>query len=152
MEINGLITVKINFKQSILVLLRSKFMQMKFWIGIIAFLSISLGSIAQDNGANRVSIKNETYDMGKVTYGKPVEYWVEVTNTSKETLKLEGVRAGCGCTTPDFTPNQTFKPGETVKIKIQFNGSVIGKFTRFTDIYISGGLVKQTSFTGEGIQ
>lgn len=152
MEINGLITVKLNFKQSILVLLRSKFMQMKFWIGIIAFLSISLGSIAQDNSANKVSIKNETYDMGKVTYGKPVEYWVEVTNTSKETLKLEGVKAGCGCTTPDFTPNQTFKPGETVKIKIQFNGSVIGKFTRFTDIYISGGLVKQTSFTGEGIQ
>lgn len=151
MEINGLITVKINFKQSILVLLHSKFIQMKFWVAVIAFLSISLGLIAQDNGT-KVSIKNETYDMGKVTFGKPVEYWIEVTNTSKETLKLEGVRAGCGCTTPDFTPNQPFNPGETVKIKIQFNGSVLGKFTRFTDIFISGGLVKQTSFTGEGIQ
>ncbi|MBP7345960.1 DUF1573 domain-containing protein [Sediminibacterium sp.] len=124
---------------------------MKFWVAIIAFLSISLGTIAQDKG-ERVSIKNEKYDMGKVVFGKPVEYWVEVTNTSKEPLKLEGVRAGCGCTTPDFTPNQVFKPGETVKIKIQFNGSVLGKFTRFTDIMISGGLVKQTSFTGEGVQ
>lgn len=151
MEINGLITVKINFKQSISVLLRPKFMRMKFILVLIAFLGISFGANAQENEA-KVSIKNETYNMGKVTFGKPVEYWVEVTNTSKETLKLEGVRAGCGCTTPDFTPNQTFKPGETVKIKIQFNGSVLGKFTRFTDIIISGGLVKQTSFTGEGVQ
>lgn len=151
MEINGLITVKINFKQSILVLLRSKFTRMKFLLVLIAFLGISASSIAQDN-LSKVAIKNETYDMGKVTYGKPVEYVVEVTNTSKETLKLEGVRAGCGCTTPDFTPNQTFKPGETIKIKIQFNGSVLGKFTRFTDIILSGGLVKQTSFTGEGVK
>lgn len=151
MEINGLITVKINFKQSILVLLRFKFIPMKFLLVLIAFMGISFSAFAQDNGA-KVSIKNETYNMGKVTFGKPVEYWVEVTNTSKETLKLEGVRAGCGCTTPDFTPNQQFKPGETVKIKIQFNGSVLGKFTRFTDIIISGGLVKQTSFTGEGVQ
>lgn len=151
MEINGLITVKINFKQSILVLLRSKFTRMKFLLVLIAFLGISASSIAQDN-MSKVAIKNETYDMGKVTYGKPVEYVVEVTNTSKETLKLEGVRAGCGCTTPDFTPNQIFKPGETIKIKIQFNGSVLGKFTRFTDIILSGGLVKQTSFTGEGVK
>ncbi len=151
MEINGLITVKLNFKQSISVLLRPKFMRMKFLLVLIAFLGISSGSFAQDNAA-KVSIKNETYDMGKVTYGKPVEYVVEVTNTSKETLKLEGVRAGCGCTTPDFTPNQTFKPGETIKIKIQFNGSVLGKFTRFTDILLSGGLIKQTSFTGEGVK
>lgn len=151
MEINGLITVKINFKQSILVLLRSKFTRMKFLLVLIAFLGISASSIAQDN-LSKVAIKNETYDMGKVTYGKPVEYVVEVTNTSKETLKLEGVRAGCGCTTPDFTPNQIFKPGETIKIKIQFNGSVLGKFTRFTDIILSGGLVKQTSFTGEGVK
>jgi hypothetical protein len=127
-------------------------MQMKFWIAVIAFLSLSVASFAQENEPNKVSIKNETYDMGKVTYGNPVEYWIEVTNTSKETLKLEGVKAGCGCTTPDFTPNQPFKPGETVKIKIHFNGSALGKFTRFTDIYISGGLVKQTSFTGEGVQ
>ncbi|OYY12047.1 MAG: hypothetical protein B7Y11_03220 [Sphingobacteriia bacterium 24-36-13] len=126
-------------------------MPMKFLFVLIAFLGTSFASVAQDNEA-KVSIKNETYNMGKVAFGKPVEYWVEVTNTSKETLKLEGVRAGCGCTTPDFTPNQTFKPGETVKIKIQFNGSVLGKFTRFTDIIISGGLVKQTSFTGEGVQ
>lgn len=124
---------------------------MKIWVAIVAFLGFSMGSIAQDNGA-KVSIKNETYNMGKVTFGKPVEYWVEVTNISKDTLKLEGVRAGCGCTTPDFAPNQVFKPGETVKIKINFNGSVIGKFTRFTDIFISGGIVKQTSFTGEGVQ
>ena len=68
------------------------------------------------------------------------------------TLTLETARAGCGCTTPNFTPNQKFGPGETVKVLIQFNGSVLGSFTRFTDIVLSGGIVKQVSFTGEGVQ
>lgn len=126
---------------------------MKLLILAAAFFTLSTGCMAQNPSTpEKVAIKNATYDLGKITYGKPVEYDVEVTNISNETLRLEGAKAGCGCTTPDFTPNQQFKPGESVKIKIRFNGSVMGKFTRFTDIMISGGLVKQVSFTGEGIQ
>lgn len=151
MEINGLITTPFNIKRSILVLLPSNSTSMKIWIVLLGFMGFSLGTMAQNSDA-KISIKNESYELGKVKFGQPVSYWVEVTNTSKEDLKLEGVRAGCGCTTPNFTPNQVFKPGETVKIKIEFNGSVIGKFTRFTDIFISGGIVKQTKFSGEGVQ
>lgn len=114
---------------------------------ITALFAISIGLKAQD-----ISIKNEKYQMGKITYGKPVEYVVEITNTGKDSLTLETARAGCGCTTPNFTPNQKFGPGETIKIQIQFNGSVLGNFTRFTDIIFTGGMVKQVSFSGEGVQ
>ena len=120
---------------------------MKYFLLITALFAVSVGLKAQT-----VSFKNEQYQMGKITYGKPVEYTVEITNTGKDTLTLETARAGCGCTTPNFTPNQKFGPGETVKILIQFNGSVLGAFTRFTDIVLSGGIVKQVSFTGEGVQ
>ena len=88
---------------------------------ITALIAVSMGVKAQS-----ISLKNEKYEMGKITYGKPVEYTVELTNTGKDTLTLETARAGCGCTTPNFTPNQKFGPGETVKILIQFNGSVLG--------------------------
>lgn len=106
-----------------------------------------------DNTADPlVQITNRQYDMGKITYGKPVSYVIEMTNVSKDSLVLTNVRPGCGCTTPDFVPNQKFGPGQKVTITIGFNGSVLGKFTRFTDIILNNGLVRQTSFTGEGIQ
>jgi hypothetical protein len=120
---------------------------MKQLLLITALFAVTTGLKAQ-----AISIKNEKYQMGKITYGKPVEYSVEITNTGKDTLTMETARAGCGCTTPNFTPNQKFGPGQTVKILIQFNGSVMGNFTRFTDIIFSGGLVKQVSFSGEGVQ
>jgi len=114
---------------------------------ITVLFAVSLGTKAQS-----VSLKNDKYEMGKITYGKPVEYIVEITNTGTDTLTLETARAGCGCTTPNFTPNQRFGPSETVKILIQFDGSVLGSFTRSTVIVLSGGIVKQVSFTGEGVQ
>ncbi len=120
---------------------------MKYLMLITVLFAVSISTKAQS-----VSIKNEKYEMGKITYGKPVEYSVEITNTGKDTVTLETARAGCGCTTPNFTPNQKFGPGETVKVLIQFSGSVLGSFTRFTDIILSGGIVKQVSFTGEGVQ
>jgi hypothetical protein len=120
---------------------------MKQLLLITALFAISSGLNAQT-----VSIKNEKYQMGKIPYGKPVEYVVEITNTGKDTLTMETARAGCGCTTPNFTPNQKFGPGETIKVNIAFNGSVLGNFTRFTDLVFTGGMVKQVSFSGEGVQ
>ena len=120
---------------------------MKRILLITALFAVTAGVKAQ-----QISIKNEKFQMGKIAYGKPVEYAVEITNTGKDTLTLETARAGCGCTTPNFTPNQRFGPGQSVIINILFNGSVLGNFTRFTDIIFTGGLVKQVSFSGEGVQ
>lgn len=108
-------------------------------------------SIQADPLAGIVEFKNADYNFGKITLGKPVSYDVEIKNISKDTLTLANARAGCGCTTPNFTPNQKFGPGQTIKVTIQFNGSVSGTFTRFTDINFSNGLSKQVRFSGEGV-
>lgn len=120
---------------------------MKHLLLIISFFMVFVGVKAQS-----MTITNEKYQMGKITYGKPVEYTVEIVNTGSDTLTLETARAGCGCTTPNFTPNQKFGPGQSVKVIIQFNSSVLGNFTRYTDIVFNGGVVKQVSFSGEGVQ
>ncbi len=98
-----------------------------------------------------VDFKNADYNFGKITVGKPVSYDVEIRNISHDTLTLVNAKAGCGCTTPNFVPNQKFGPGQTIKVTIQFNGSVTGTFTRFTDINFSNGMTKQVKFSGEGI-
>ncbi|OYU54927.1 MAG: hypothetical protein CFE25_13205 [Chitinophagaceae bacterium BSSC1] len=99
-----------------------------------------------------VEFKNDAYNFGKIAYGKPVEYVVEFKNIGKDTLTVLQAQPGCGCTTPSFTPNEKFGPGQTSKMTIRFNSSVVGAFTRFIDVYFSGGLTKKLSFTGEGIQ
>lgn len=99
-----------------------------------------------------LEFKNDAYNFGKIAYGKPVEYIVEFKNISKDTMVILQAQAGCGCTTPSFVPNEKFGPGQTVKMTIRFNSSVVGAFTRYTDVYFSGGFTKKLTFTGEGIQ
>lgn len=99
-----------------------------------------------------IEFKNDAYNFGKIVYGKPVEYIVEFKNISKDTLTILQAQPGCGCTTPSFTPNEKFGPGQVSKMTIRFNSSVIGAFTRYIDVYFSGGLSKKLTFTGEGFQ
>lgn len=119
---------------------------------LFTILTAVLSTMACSQVTSPISIQNEKYDMGKIVYGKSVEYVVTITNNTADTLTLESAKAGCGCTTPSFVPNQKFGPNQSVAITIRFNGSVMGKFVRYTDIYLSGGIVKQVSFTGEGVQ
>ena len=46
------------------------------------------------------------YDFGKISFGQPATYTIEFTNISKDTLTLVNARPGCGCTTPNFKPNE----------------------------------------------
>ncbi|MBR2649808.1 MAG: DUF1573 domain-containing protein [Sediminibacterium sp.] len=109
-------------------------------------------TVACSQTKDPLTIQNEKYEFGKITYGKPVEYIVTLTNTGTDSLTLKNVKAGCGCTTPSFVPNQVFGPGQSIQITIRFDGSVLGRFVRYTDIFLSGGITKQVSFTGEGVQ
>ena len=100
----------------------------------------------------QLDIKNATYDFGKISFGKPVEYIVEMKNIGKDSLTILSAQPGCGCTTPSFVPNEKFGPSQSVKMTIRFNGSAVGTFTRYVDVNFSGGLTKKLTFNGEGIQ
>jgi len=127
-------------------------------MGLALFLAFS--GFCQTNAAStpakdvntQIEFKNDTYNFGKIAYGKPVEYVVEMKNIGKDSLSILNAQPGCGCTTPSFKPNEKFGPGQTVKMTIRFNSSAIGQFTRYTDVYFTDGLTKKFTFTGEGIQ
>ena len=91
---------------------------------------------------------NADYDMGKIASGKPLEYNVTIKNISKDTIVLQEVKAGCGCTTPKYRANETLLPGKSTFITLGFNGGASGEFSKFADIYFSGGLTRQLKFHG----
>jgi hypothetical protein len=99
-----------------------------------------------------VSFSQEVHDFGKISYGKPVEYEVEVKNISKTAIKLEDVRVSCGCTTPKFTKDKELAPGESTKITLGFSGYAEGKFEKFVTVLFSGGLNQILKFQGEAIK
>jgi hypothetical protein len=99
-----------------------------------------------------VSFTNLDYDFGRIASRKPVEYNVTIRNTSKDTVILKEVKAGCGCTTPKYRANEKILPGKSTFITLGFNGDAVGQFERTVDIYFNdGGTFKQAKFHGYAV-
>ena len=111
----------------------------------------SLKAQTQVNIDAVLKFKNDQFDFGKISFGKPATYTIEFTNIGKDTVTLLSARPGCGCTTPNFIPNEKIAPGKVGQVQITFNGSAMGTFTRATTLEFSNGLIKQTQFAGEGV-
>lgn len=117
------------------------------------FLHSSAQTKATDNTiAQLVEIQNANYSMGKIPAGKPVEYNVTVKNISKDTISIQRVQAGCGCTIPKYAAGQVLKPGDVTMITLGFDGKATGPFTKFADIYFGNGQSTKLKFTGEAIK
>ncbi|MEI2709613.1 MAG: DUF1573 domain-containing protein [Chitinophagaceae bacterium] len=99
--------------------------------------------------AKYVEFKNAEYDFGKIPFGKPAEYELTVKNISHETITLDRVQVGCGCTTPKYEAAKKLAPGESAVITLGFNGSSDGVFTKFVTVYFNDGMNKQVSFKGQ---
>ena len=97
-----------------------------------------------------VEIKGADHDFGKIAYGKAVEFEVTMKNISKDSIKVENVKVGCGCTTPRYDQGNSFGPGQEFKVTLGFNGYAEGHFEKYADIFFSNGLSKQIKFHGEG--
>lgn len=97
-----------------------------------------------------LDIKDANHDFGKIAYGKPVEFDVEIKNISKDSVKIESVKVGCGCTTPRYEAGKSFGPGETIKVTLGFNGFAEGHFEKSADLFFNNGLTKKVTFHGEG--
>ncbi len=95
-----------------------------------------------------VSITNADYDMGRIPAGIPLEYKLVIKNISKDTVVLQDVKVGCGCTTPKFRAGESLLPGRSTFISLGFNGDAHGEFTKTADLLFNGGLTKQVKFHG----
>jgi hypothetical protein len=99
-----------------------------------------------------LTFKNDNYDMGKISNGKPIEFTVDVLNISNSNITLDNVIVGCGCTTPKYIKGQVLTPGSHAIVTLGFNGAAIGPFSKSATFFFSGNLVKSISFHGVGVE
>ena len=109
------------------------------------------GVIDQKKDITKVlQFTNDDYNFGKIVFGKPTEYQVTVKNISSDSVTLQNVQAGCGCTTPKgYTKGEKIAPGATKVVTLGFNGGTNGAFTKFVTFFFDGGMQKQVTFHGE---
>ncbi|MEI8110467.1 MAG: DUF1573 domain-containing protein [Chitinophagia bacterium] len=132
---------------------------MKKILFAIAFIFSGYVASAQTQAAtpapwdiNKVlQITNTNFNAGERTIGTPVDYVVEITNISKDSVTLLSAKAGCGCTTPNFIPNQKFGPGQTVKVSISYNNLTAAPYTKLTSIYFDHDMTQQVMLSGVGV-
>src|SRR5690606_13919122 len=62
-----------------------------------------------------MKFENEVYEFGSIPQGIPAEAEFVITNTGKEPLIIQNVKAQCGCTTPFYTKDP-IEPGKTGKV------------------------------------
>jgi len=68
----------------------------------------------------KVQFETPTYDFGRAKSGEAVKHTFIFTNTGCETLEINNVRPGCGCTTAGEWTKKV-EPGKTGEIPIQVN-------------------------------
>lgn len=97
-----------------------------------------------------LEFNEENHDFGKIPYGKPVEFDVAIKNISPDSVKIENVKVGCGCTTPKYEQGKSYAPGEDFKVTLGFTGYADGPFEKYVDIFFNNGLTKKIKFHGVG--
>jgi hypothetical protein len=127
-------------------------------ITISAFLFITILSVhaqvsnpvgtALPTPADVLQIKENAHNFGKIPQGRPATYTFEIVNTGSTPLKLDNVRASCGCTTPEWS-KAPIEPGATAQIKVGYNAYAEGTFSKTVSIIYNTNQTKLLTITGE---
>jgi hypothetical protein len=95
--------------------------------------SVAVMAQSQVKADDIVKFSTEKHDFGKIKQGVPVTFNFEFKNISDKPVVVENASASCGCTVPE-KPEKPIGPGETGKIKVQFNAAAAAPFNK--DVYI----------------
>jgi hypothetical protein len=72
-----------------------------------------------DISGPQISFDKDTHDYGEVFMHGDGNCVFTFTNTGNEPLLLTNVRAGCGCTVPQW-PREPLLPGDSAEIKVRY--------------------------------
>jgi len=114
----------------------------------MAFM-FSLAVTAQSKADDVIKVNTEKYDFGKIKQNVPVTYFFEIKNISDKAVVVENSWGSCGCTTPE-KPKEPIQPGQTAKLKVQYNAAALNHFEK--DVYIKLAGIEQpktVKITGE---
>jgi hypothetical protein len=84
-----------------------------------------------------IAFAHTEHNFGTLQQKQKAGYDFVFTNTGKEPLIIQNVETSCGCTVPEWT-KQPVKPGEKGKIRIKYDTSYPGTFSKSITVYYNG--------------
>jgi hypothetical protein len=66
--------------------------------------------------------RRDTLDLGNMRSGEEVVYDLGVRNADTAAMVILDVRAGCGCTSPEYD-RQPILPGDTARVRLLYDSS-----------------------------
>ena len=123
---------------------------------VMVNLAIAQGTLAIAQGTQATAktgpellvLKETSFDFSKIQQGRPVTHEFIVSNpASTDTLKIEDVRASCGCTTPVWK-REPVAPNSSSKITVGYNAYNEGPFEKTVTITYNGGQTKVLTIKG----
>ena len=106
-------------------------MKSRLSITAIAVLALGLTALA----APQIDVDSDTFDFGTTIEGFAVEHTFVLSNVGDETLVIDRVYAGCGCTTTALPTNE-LAPGESVELHAVVSTNGFGGRTISKPIYV----------------
>jgi hypothetical protein len=97
---------------------------------VFVILGLAFGFIAvhaQGVTHEMIQFEETTHEFGTAEQGTKTETVFKFKNNSSEIVKLTGVKAACGCTTPEWSKEE-IAPGATGEIKVSYNSERVGVF------------------------
>ena len=119
-----------------------KILSLCFLMTLLTGIQAQTGD-APGNTADPLQASKMEHDFGQIAQGKPVYTQFEFKNTSANPIKLEDVRAACGCTTPEWS-REPIAPGASTTIKVGFNAATEGPFNKPVTITYNNGQLSKT--------
>lgn len=128
----------------------------KITISAFLFITILSGQAQVNNSvgtalptpADVLQLKENSHNFGKIPQGRPATYTFQIVNTGTTPLKLDNVRASCGCTTPEWS-KAAIEPGATAEIRVGYNAYAEGTFTKTVTIIYNTNQTKLLTISGE---
>jgi hypothetical protein len=120
----------------------------KFLLLAAAFVLVSAAK-SQVKPDDLAKFNEESHDFGKVKQNVPAVFYFEIKNISDKPITVESATASCGCTVPE-KPEAPIEPGQTAKLKVQYNAAAVAPFTKDVYVKLSGtDQMKTLHITGE---
>jgi len=106
--------------------------------GIQPATTLQLEAAPATTGAAQIAFEKTTFEFGEIPQGKPATCRFEFTNTGSADLMVTNAKAGCGCTTPNWTKT-AIKPGEKGFVDATYNAAGTGMFTKNVTVESNAG-------------
>ena len=106
-------------------------------ISFFVTYSVAQSTDGTDKSSAHIKFSGIVYDYGSIEQNSEGICEFKFTNEGKSPLILSNVRSSCGCTVPNW-PRNPLGTGEEATIKVKYNTTRIGSFSKSITVYSNG--------------